>query len=110
MTFDAAGRPIAGTATSIEIDVGNDGSSDLVVTGDRAASASRRRPSTTAPRASGAFLDGNDVILGPELAQGAPLYGSFIASATASRRGPGPPPAASTSSTSATAAPPSAAT
>ena len=73
MTFDAGGRPIAGTATSIEIDVGNDGTSPDVPASP--ASASRRRPSTTAPRASGAFLEGNDVILGPELAQGAPSTG-----------------------------------
>ena len=51
MTYDAAGRPIAGTATSISIDLGADGVRGRARS---AGSASRRRPSTTARRASGA--------------------------------------------------------
>ncbi len=80
MSFDAGGRPNAGTATSIEIDVGNDGTSDLVVTG-----VGVEANSVTLAALHGGpagfwrlLLDGNDVILGPELAQGAPLYGSFV--------------------------------
>ena len=80
MSFDAGGRPNAGTATSIEIDVGNDGTSDLVVTGIGV-----EANSVTLAALHGGpagfwrlLLDGNDVILGPELAQGAPLYGSFV--------------------------------
>ena len=112
MSFDAGGRPNAGTATSIEIDVGNDGTSDLVVTG-----VGVEANSVTLAALHGGpagfwrlLLDGNDVILGPELAQGAPLYGSFVYMRTASRRSPGPPPGAPTSSPPATAPPASTAT
>ena len=68
MTFDAAGRPTSGTATSIEIDVGNDdpGNPELVITGINVAAASL----DDGPASFWRFLEGDDVILGPELAQG----------------------------------------
>ena len=67
MTFDAAGRPTGGTATAIEIDVDNNGSVDLVITGIAAPAATL----DDGPASFWRFLDGNDVVLGPESAQGA---------------------------------------
>jgi Ca2+-binding RTX toxin-like protein len=69
MTFNAAGRPTGGTATSIEIDVGNDDPSnpELVITGISVAAASL----DDGPASFWRFLEGDDVILGPELAKGA---------------------------------------
>ena len=40
LAYDAAGRPTSGTATSIEIDIGNNGSPDIVITGISVAAAS----------------------------------------------------------------------
>ena len=73
MTFDGGGRPISGTATSIAIDVGNDGSPDILITGISVAATTL----DDSPASFWGLLGGNDVILGPELAQGAPLFGSF---------------------------------
>ncbi|MFO1144432.1 MAG: calcium-binding protein [Amaricoccus sp.] len=67
LTFDAAGRPTGGTATAIEIDVDNNGSVDLVISGINAPAASLDDGAGGFWR----FLDGNDVILGPDSAQGA---------------------------------------
>ena len=67
MTFDAAGRPTGGTATAIELDVDNNGSVDLVISGIAAPAATL----DDGPASFWRFLDGNDVILGPESAQGA---------------------------------------
>ena len=82
MTFDAAGRPISGTATSIAIDVGNDDPTnpELVITGINVAAASL----DDGPASFWRFLEGDDVILGPELAKGASggtftLFGDGIA-------------------------------
>jgi hypothetical protein len=99
LTFNAAGQPTGGTATSIEIDVGNDDPSnpELVITGVSAAAASL----DDGPASFWRFLEGDDVILGPELAKGA-SGGLSPCSATASRRGTGPP-VAGTSSISGTA-------
>jgi Ca2+-binding RTX toxin-like protein len=69
MTFDAAGRPTAGTATSIEIDVGNDGAVDVFITGISVAAETL----DDNPESFWRCLDGNDVILAPELAQVAPF-------------------------------------
>jgi Ca2+-binding RTX toxin-like protein len=66
MTFDAAGRPTGGTATAIEIDVRNDSSADLRITGISVAAATL----DDGPASFWRFLEGNDVILGPESAQG----------------------------------------
>jgi hypothetical protein len=74
MTFNAAGRPTSGTATSIEIDVGNDGSDpELVISGISVAAATL----DDGPAGFWRFLEGDDVILGPELAKGA-SGGTFI--------------------------------
>lgn len=67
MTFDAAGRPTGGTATAIEIDVDNNGGVDLVISGITAPAASL----DDGPGSFWRFLDGNDIILGPDSAQGA---------------------------------------
>ena len=67
MTFDASGRPTGGTATAIEIDVDNNGSVDLVISGIAAPAATL----DDGPASFWRFLDGNDVVLGPESAQGA---------------------------------------
>jgi len=67
MTFDAAGRPTGGTATSIEIDVKNDSYPEMRITGISVAAATL----DDGPASFWRFLDGNDVILGPESAQGA---------------------------------------
>ena len=69
MTFDAAGRPTSGTATAIEIDVGNDdpGNPELVITGINVAAATL----DDGPASFWRLLEGDDVILGPESAQGA---------------------------------------
>ena len=67
MTFDAAGRPTGGTATAIEFDIDNNGSVDMVITGINAPAATL----DDGPASFWRFLDGNDVILGPESAQGA---------------------------------------
>jgi Ca2+-binding RTX toxin-like protein len=82
MTFNAAGRPTGGTATSISIDVGNDdpANPELVITGISAAAAGLDDGAASFWR----FLEGDDVILGPELAQGASggtftLFGDGIA-------------------------------
>jgi Ca2+-binding RTX toxin-like protein len=82
MTFDAAGRPTAGTATAIEIDVGNDDPSnpELLISGINAAVATL----DDGPASFWRFLEGDDVILGPELAKGASggtftLFGDGIA-------------------------------
>jgi Ca2+-binding RTX toxin-like protein len=75
MTFNAAGRPTGGTATSIEIDVGNDdpNNPELVITGINVAAATL----DDGPASFWRFLEGDDVILGPELAKGA-SGGTFI--------------------------------
>lgn len=67
MIFDAAGRPTGGTATAIEIDVDNNGSVDLTITGFNAPAATL----DDGPASFWRLLDGNDVILGPDSAQGA---------------------------------------
>src|SRR5262245_51184858 len=67
MTFDAAGHPTGGTATSIEIDVKNDSYPELKITGISVAAATL----DDSPASFWRFLEGNDVILGPESAQGA---------------------------------------
>jgi Ca2+-binding RTX toxin-like protein len=75
MTFNAAGRPTGGTATSIEIDVGGDdpNNPELVITGINVAAATL----DDGPAGFWRFLEGDDVILGPELAKGA-SGGTFI--------------------------------
>ena len=82
MTFNAAGRPTSGTATAIEIDVGNDdpGSPELVITGISIPASAL----DDGPGSFWRFLEGDDVILGPELAKGASggtftLFGDGIA-------------------------------
>ena len=67
MTFDAAGRPTGGTATAIEIDVKNDSYPELVITGISTPAATL----DDGPASFWRFLEGDDVILGPEAAQGA---------------------------------------
>ena len=62
MTYDAAGRPISGTATSIEIDLGDDGIPDIVISGISVAAATL----DDGPASFWRFLEGNDLILGPE--------------------------------------------
>jgi Ca2+-binding RTX toxin-like protein len=74
LTYDAAGRPKSGTATSIEIDIGNDGGQDIRVTGISVAAATLDDGAASFWR----FLEGNDVILGPERAQGAPATGFIL--------------------------------
>jgi Ca2+-binding RTX toxin-like protein len=74
MTFDGGGRAIAGTATSVAIDVGNDGSPDILITGISVLATTL----DDGPASFWGLLGGNDVILGPELSQGAPLFGSFV--------------------------------
>jgi Ca2+-binding RTX toxin-like protein len=79
MGFDGGGRPNAGTATAIEIDVGNDGVTDLVITGMSVAA----NDVTLAALHGGPagfwrlLLDGNDVIHGPQLVDGRP-FGTFV--------------------------------
>ena len=89
MTFDAAGRPTAGAATSIEIDVGNDNSApELVITGISVAAARL----DDGPDSFWRLLDGDDVILGPEVTRGASedafiIFGDGIAARTGATGG-----------------------
>ena len=71
MQFDASGNPIAGTVTSLAIDVANNGSIDLVLNGLNAAAS----PLGSILRSSPAefwrtVLGGGDVIYGPETKDG----------------------------------------
>ena len=100
MTFDAAGRPTGGTATSIEIDVGNDDPTnpELVITGISVAAATpRRRPGELLALPRRRRRDPR-----PRAGAGRRRAGCSACSATASRRATAPP-AAGTSSTSGTA-------
>ena len=62
MTYDAAGRPIAGTATSISIDLGADGVADVLIGGISVAAATL----DDGPASFWRLLEGNDLIRGPE--------------------------------------------
>jgi len=86
LAYDATGRPTSGTATSIEIDIGNNGSPDIVITGVSVAAATLDDGVASFWR----LLEGDDVILAPEAAQGA-AAGIFtiMADGIASRPGAG---------------------
>ena len=67
LQFDANGNPIAGTATTVTVDVANNGTADIVITGLGEALS----PLGSVLRSSPLdfwlnVLDGNDVILGPD--------------------------------------------
>ena len=62
MTFDAAGRPISGTATFISIDLGADGIPDVTIGGISVAAATL----DDGPASFWSMLEGNDFIRGPE--------------------------------------------
>ena len=68
LTFDGSGRAVAGTATSVSIDIGNDGTPDLVLGGIGVPASEL----DDGPASFWEVLAGNDVILGPERAKGAP--------------------------------------
>src|SRR5688500_4142793 len=74
MQFDASGRPTAGSVTSMEIDVGNDGSSDMRLTGISVGAFPLGIALVENSPASfwRWVLDANDVILGPRVVQGQP--------------------------------------
>jgi Ca2+-binding RTX toxin-like protein len=84
LAYDAAGRATSGTATSIEIDIGNNGSPDIVITGVSVAAAGLDDGGASFWR----LLEGDDVILAPQRARGA-AAGIFtiMADAIASRPG-----------------------
>ncbi|WP_210529346.1 calcium-binding protein [Rubellimicrobium arenae] len=67
LTYDASGRAKTGTVTSISFDLGNNGSPDVTITGISAPAALLDNGPTDFWR----FLEGNDVLLGPAVAQGA---------------------------------------
>ena len=75
MSFDASGRPTGGTVTSIAIDVSNDGTVDLALTGISVGAFPLGAAALESSAASfwRLLLEGNDVILGPDLVDGKPF-------------------------------------
>jgi Ca2+-binding RTX toxin-like protein len=74
MTYDAAGRPISGTATQIALDLGADGKPDLFVAGLGVAATSL----DDGPASFWQLLDGNDVIFGPDRVHDVPAQSAVI--------------------------------
>ena len=76
MQFDASGRPTAGSVTAVDIDIANDGDADISFTGlSEGAFPFGIAVMQGSPDAFWRMLlEGNDVILGPEKAKGAPQF------------------------------------